>query len=451
MAKLCPQCGSPLHEHHYCEHCDKRIEIFEKLQHVSLAFFEKGFQRAAIRDLSGAISYLRRSISFDKNNVDARNLLGLVYFEMGEPALAIEQWTISHRTDQNPMAIDLLKRTRYKQGAVEKMDSVIKKYNQALQYAKQESFDLAIIQLKKVVSMNPGYIQALNLLALCYIMVNERGKAKKPLLQALAIDKTNYLASAYLAYLGGNHHNSLDLEEEEEVLQPKRASFDYSRFNLSGAVLQFVSIVAGVAIGVALSWFLIMPGRISAREDEIAELKEQTARLESAEEQYQTSIDALTQELEEAENTGGATAEEAETYKAAAAEMTRLLKAYQAVVAGNDDQAADLLYVLDESVLDAEAQAVSASLKEAVYPEVANKLYIDGYNRYAAASYEEAIQLLVKSLQLDEQGDPLYFLARSYQRSGDNTKAIEHFNAYLEKYPNGTRAADTRYFLNTLQ
>ncbi len=451
MAKRCPQCGGKLQEHNYCEYCDLRIAIYEKIHHVSLAFFEKGLQRATIRDLSGAISYLRRSIAFDKNNVDARNLLGLVHYEMGESALAIEQWTLSHRVDQNPMAIDYLKRLRFKPGAAEKMNSVIKKYNQSLAYVKQESFDLAIIQLRKVVSLSPNYIQALNLLALCYIMVNERAKARKPLMQALAIDRTNYPAGAYLAILNGGVVSKADTEEVEEELHPKHAQFSYSHFNMSGAFLQFVTIVAGVLIGLALAWFLIMPGRISDRDDEIMALTSELNGFKSRESDYMTSIATLEEQLAAAESAGSDSLQDAEKYKVSADEVVKILKALQASQSGNSADAADLLLTVDESVLSAEAKAVLTSLKESVFPGVANSLYIDGYNRYAANDFDESIRLLNKSLQLDEKSEPLYFLARSYQKAGDESTAIRLFNEFLSKYPNVTRAADARYYLNTLQ
>ena len=40
----------------------------------------RGLEKAEIRDLSGAIDLLKRSLKFNKLNIQARNLLGLVYF-----------------------------------------------------------------------------------------------------------------------------------------------------------------------------------------------------------------------------------------------------------------------------------------------------------------------------------------------------------------------------------
>jgi TolA-binding protein len=281
-------------------------------------------------------------------------------------------------------------------------------------------------------------------------MVNERAKARKPLMQALAIDRSNYPAGAYLAILNGGVVNKADNEEVEEELHPKHAQFSYNHFNLSGAVLQFVTIVAGVLIGLALAWFLIMPGRISDREDEIMALTNELNGFKSRETDYLKSIETLEEQLTAAETAGSDSLQDAEKYKASADEMVKVLKALQTAQAGNDADAADLLLTVDESVLSAEAQAVIAGLKESIYPSVANSLYIDGYNRYAANDFQESIRLLNKSLQLDDKSEPLYFLARSYQKAGDANTAIRLFNEFLTKYPDLKRAADATYYLNTL-
>lgn len=38
---------------------------------------------------------LRQCLKFNKDQVDARNLLGLVYFETGEVVAALSEWVIS--------------------------------------------------------------------------------------------------------------------------------------------------------------------------------------------------------------------------------------------------------------------------------------------------------------------------------------------------------------------
>ena len=48
-----------------------------------------------MRDLSGAIETLKVSLMINKYNINARNLLGLIYCEMGEVVEALSQWVMS--------------------------------------------------------------------------------------------------------------------------------------------------------------------------------------------------------------------------------------------------------------------------------------------------------------------------------------------------------------------
>ena len=109
-------------------------------------------------------------MKFNKYNIDARNLLGLVYYEMGEVVDALSEWVISKSYQQdNNMAGRYLDELRQNKAQLDEINQTIKKYNQALLYCHQDSRDLAIIQLKKVLSLNPKLVRGHQLLALLYL------------------------------------------------------------------------------------------------------------------------------------------------------------------------------------------------------------------------------------------------------------------------------------------
>ena len=56
------------------------MDIRGELRYRSLYWYNDGLKKAKIRDLTGALASLKKSIRFDKYNKDARNLLGLVYY-----------------------------------------------------------------------------------------------------------------------------------------------------------------------------------------------------------------------------------------------------------------------------------------------------------------------------------------------------------------------------------
>lgn len=141
----------------------------------------------------------------NKRNTNARNLLGLVYYEVGETVSALSEWVISkHFQAENNDADEYMESLQSNPTKLETLNQTIKKYNSALQSAKQGSDDLAIIQLKKVTSLNPHFVKALQLLALLYIKNGEKDKALKALLKASKIDVSNTTTLRYLHELDEN-------------------------------------------------------------------------------------------------------------------------------------------------------------------------------------------------------------------------------------------------------
>ena len=67
----------------------------EKILHQSNYWYNDGLRKAQIRDMSGAITSLRKSLQYNRANIDARNLLGLVYYGRGEVAEGLVEWIIS--------------------------------------------------------------------------------------------------------------------------------------------------------------------------------------------------------------------------------------------------------------------------------------------------------------------------------------------------------------------
>ena len=78
-----------------CPNCGFNLRVQRKCFSLSNMYYNLGLDKAEIRDLSGAIDMLRRSLKFNKYNIHARNLLGLVYFETGEAVAALSEWIIS--------------------------------------------------------------------------------------------------------------------------------------------------------------------------------------------------------------------------------------------------------------------------------------------------------------------------------------------------------------------
>ena len=54
------------------------MDYAKQCRQISNSFYNMGLEKANIRDLSGAVDCLKKSIHFNKYNIEARNLLVLV-------------------------------------------------------------------------------------------------------------------------------------------------------------------------------------------------------------------------------------------------------------------------------------------------------------------------------------------------------------------------------------
>ena len=86
-----------------------------------------------------------------------------------------------------------------------------------------------------------------------------------------------------------------------------------------------------------------------------------------------------------------------------------------------------------------------------VFAEQSTRLYQEGYTQYSRGKYKEALKAFETSLKMNpENVDSMYFTARSYDRSGDKTKAIEWYNKIVEKHGDTQRAVEAKRMLTLL-
>lgn len=189
---LCYRCGSALGAGQFCLRCGADVRIYRRIVRLSNRYYNYGLEKAKVRDLSGAAEELSRALEIDKKNIQARNLLGLVLYEMGETVQALCEWVISthYQENDNPASayVDALRDDKTE---LDTASQGIRKFNFALDYAKKGSEDLAIIQLEWVVANHPKMIKAHALLALLYYSEGQYSRAEKEITAVLRRDVRN--------------------------------------------------------------------------------------------------------------------------------------------------------------------------------------------------------------------------------------------------------------------
>lgn len=459
MAKACPKCGQELNIDGFCEKCGKNIFVYKKAANTSKMLYNQGLQMAKLRDLTGAISSLKRSIKFDKNNIDARNLLGLIYFEIGETVSALQQWVISKNIEPNGnIAERYLEIVQQNQNHLDKLNTAIKNYNKSLQHIKQKSVDLAIIQLKKVISLNPRFIKAYCLLALCYMKEAEYSKADKIIKRILLIDRNHYVARKYDESLKDILIDKNSSENVDKLNQKK----NINRIPVSSSLQQLILVVVGLFVGLAVALFLILPNQIGKKETKIETVSQELTTKETELEQTQLLLSEEIKKTAEYEDTNLKLNEELSSLKDTFNESTKILTAlqyYGSDEAGNLLATANELYIVDHSKIEGTPLSeIYNALKNEVYPVVAKAAYIQGYNYYAyyGKDYrDDAIEQFNISLKFVKDADysskALYFRGLVYYNDGDYDNALKDFKTIVDEYPDAKYYGDAEWWIGELE
>ncbi len=306
-----------------------------KLVYQSNYWYNDGLKKANIRDLSGAIKSLRKSLQYNQANIAARNLLGLVYYGRGDVIEGLVEWILSKNFQSHDnIANYYISKVQEVPGELEAIDQAVKKFNQSLEYARQNGEDLAIIQLKKVVSAHPAYVKAYQLLALLYIQTEQYGNARSMLRTAHKLDTTDEITLKYMHELNQIRKSRTVRIKEKEKGKEEQQTVTYSignetiiqpvasGFKENTGLHTIINILIGLVVGVAVMWFLIMPAVNSSRQ---RDTNEQTAQFSDQIATQEAQISALQKELEEYRSTS-----EASQDAQATAESTQ--ESYEAVI-----------------------------------------------------------------------------------------------------------------------
>lgn len=443
----CYKCGAALSDSGFCNKCGADVAIYKKILKSSHAYYNQGLSRAQARDLTGAAESLKQSVKLYKHNTNARNLLGLVYFELGEVVAALSQWVISKSLQpEKNIAGEYLNAIQNNAGRLESINQTIKKYNQALLYAKQGNLDLAVIQLRKVLAMNPKLVKGHQLLALIYIKNREYDKAWKPLKSTLAIDKNNPLTLRYMRELkevADMPQKKAEAEESPEERAARLSTDDviiprnnYRDSNAGGITV--LNVVLGIAIGAALVWFLVLPAKEKSmaeennrKQMEISDQLEQKnsviAGLESEKKALEAEKTVLEAEMKAYQGKDGILA----AYEG-------MLRAMDAYLKEDYVAAATELTALDQTVVQTES---FAGIYNAILADAGSRaseaLYSEGYAAYQAQDYETSKALLGQAYELNPNNTAvLYYLGRSYQRTGESETGRTYLQQIIDKFPN---------------
>ena len=453
---ICYKCNHEAGKENTCPLCGADLSVFQKVIRLSNMYYNDGLQKAEVRNLSGAIISLKKSLKFNKYNIDARNLLGLVHYEMGETVDALSEWVISKSyQEEDNIADRYLDEIRQNRAQLQANNQTIKKYNQALLYCQQGSRDLAIIQLKKVISLNPKLVKGHQLLALLYMQEDKLDLAKKSLRSAGKIDANNTITLRYLKEVNarmkensnGKKRKDDDLisyqSGNETIIMPKRFQDSSVGFNLTYLLI-------GLVIGALVIGFLVIP-EIEKRSQEewkqkLVEINESISAKDTTIEDLEQQILNLQEELRVA-----LLPKEDETLSEQLQAYDMLLSAFVAYTTEDYISAGTNLNMVDVNLLTDSAKAMHTTLWTEIAEDYYNTLYNTGYASYETGDYADAVAKLqeVVNYNIDfQEGNSAYYLAQAYRKNGDLESARQYYQYVIDHYPGSKRAETAAKYVN---
>ena len=429
------------------------MDYVKRNHQIANSYYNLGLEKAQIRDLSGAAECLKKSLRFNKYQTDSRNLLGLIYYEMGEMADAIVQWVISlNLQPENNRCDYYLDEIQRKPGRLEVASQNVKKYNQALWYAQTGSYDLAILQLVSAVEENDHYVKAQLLLALLCISQENYIRAGKALRRVLQIDRSNQKALWYMSVVKKNTGRA---EIERQQLDH---AFSHSRLEDDNIILpptyrestggqMVIHILVGVVLGVAAFMTLVMPSieeRINSEHNqEILEYSEQLSQsniradqLESQLAQAEGARDTAEASLESVVSDSGGTISQY-------ASLARILQAYRE----DDFRTAVQIYAGMNTALITDPNL--APILEEIQTDMAEDGYqvLDELGDEAAGSgdYAGAVSYYDASLRIQpDNAAVMYDKAAALKAQGQEDEADDLFGQIIDAYPDTDYAVMSR-------
>ena len=355
-----------------------------------------------------------------------------------------------------------------------KANQMIKKYNQALNYAKQGNDDLAMLQLRNVVGAIPNFVDAYLLMALLSIKGENFDQARQFLDTVLKIEPDNESAVQY-----GKEFEATTVQEEPEIKEPEKKEkkkekkkqkqvktkapeepkakrdnpFSVSSYQEStpGKSPMFY-MVTGIVIGVIVAAVLIYPTvRASFNHKSTSQVEDYREQLLAKD----TQLKASEKKIKEAQNSQKKAEDKLNEYIGKSKKdgiYDSLLNALQKYSDRDYTGAADALLDIDRKKLPTKnMKKIYDNLTAKVYPSAGTGLYTKGKNAYWAKDYKSAIDYLEKAIKVKDTNSYAYsYLGQAYEATKDTKNAKKIYQELIKKFPGTSQARLAQNKINAM-
>lgn len=435
-----------------------------RLEQISNGYYNLGLSLAKERNLSSALNALSISLGLNKKNTDARNLYGLIQFEMGEETKALISWVISININPiNNPAQNYLQKLRNKSAYLEKSQDAISKYNKAISQIKTVNYDMARITLKQAVDIRPHFVKAMLALALLDIREGKSSEAKKLLENVLAIDRFNTKAITYLEEMKPLTEKNARKEKLSVIGSPVKKEKTVENVNNGMPVTEIyknysgmftaINVGIGLIVGACAMVFLYMPtmkvALNNAHNKEIVEISQQLNDVNLSMETLKSENEGLNEQVNKLTEVNNTSTENMNYKLLQYVYFLGLIKEYNTK---NYTRAAEIFSNLDVGQLTDVDNGLGISVT-GIFAEMAPKMrdegpklllkVADGLNR--SGDFAGAIGYYDAALRISpDYVEAKYKKALAYKTMGDVDTANNLFTEIITNYPDDRFANESK-------
>lgn len=321
-------------------------------------------------------------------------------------------------------------------------------YNKAIESIKIDSEDIAIIELKKAISMNPNFYEAMNLLGVCYSHIKEYMKAAEIFEKVIAAENNSIKALKYLGqlnssevYLKGSEKRSKGAINEGVHSEKVKKSLsllddvvnirsnwkvDFKKY-LFGFLICTVIVLIIYFINYEPKDSYVMNSTPKPSTAQMSTLEETTTDQDGT--GTPDEVIKLQNELKEVMN-------QLDYYK-------NSMKLYEVEALYGErkyEEAADILVLVKTVPFTGEAKERFDILEEKVMVKAANRLKEEAWTLFKNKRFQDSLDKIAK-IQLYGNTWPYmdfcyYCSGRCYVGLNDSKKAVESFQQIINSYPN---------------
>lgn len=435
-----------------------------RLEQISNGYYNLGLSLAKERNLSSALNALSISLGLNKKNTDARNLYGLIQFEMGEETKALISWVISININPiNNPAQNYLQKLRNKSAYLEKSQDAISKYNKAISQIKTVNYDMARITLKQAVDIRPHFVKAMLALALLDIREGKSSEAKKLLDNVLSIDRFNTKAITYLEEMKPLTEKKARKEKLSVIGSPVKKEKHVENMNNGMPVTEIyknysgmftaINVGIGLIVGACAMVFLYMPtmkvALNNAHNKEIVEISQQLNDVNLSIETLKSENEGLNEQVNKLTEVNNTSTENMNYKLLQYVYFLGLIKEYNTK---NYTRAAEIFSNLDVGQLTDVDNGLGISVT-GTFAEMAPKMrdegpklllkVADGLNR--SGDFAGAIGYYDAALRISpDYVEAKYKKALAYKTMGDVDTANNLFTEIITNYPDDRFANESK-------